>query len=228
MPHPSPPPHCPHHSDESHELRERLRQRWPLPGDEPLREELLDAWGSPGRGYHDLQHLDEVLERLDELAPTLSHAGPTVALAAWFHDAVHDPEPDPEGRSAAWAVRALRGGDVDADEVARLVLLTREHSPAADDVEGVALCDADLAVLASGRERYRDYCRGVRQEYGHLDDATFAAGRAAVLRRFLQRPHLFASTHARERWEAAARLNVAREIAELSADGASDAAGRTP
>ena len=46
----------------------------------------------------------------------------TVALAAWFHDAVYDGADDDEERSAQWAERALPPAY--ADEVARLVRMT--------------------------------------------------------------------------------------------------------
>ena len=215
-------------------VRRTLLGRWPLPDQPALRDALLDAWAAPERGYHDLTHLLEVLTRLGELADEVGYAAPEVQLAAWFHDAVYDGDADPEGRSAEWARRALaaardhgkKGGldgvmdggvrrSVDVDEVVRLVLLTRDHSPAPEDLNGVALCDADLAVLASAPARYAAYAAGVRREYRHLDDTTFTAGRLDVLRTFLAREHLFTSAVARARWEAAARRNAAREVAEL-------------
>lgn len=225
MAHYSAPPASP---DPRLALRASLARRWPLPGEEDLRDALLDAWGSASRGYHDLEHLSEVLDRLDELAPAHGQERPTLALAAWFHDAVYDGDLDPEGRSAAWAREALAGTDVDGDEVARLVLLTRDHSPAPDDTIGAALCDADLAVLASPEPRYRAYVEGVRREYARLDDATFAAGRAAVLRGFLARPRLFTSPEGRRRWDEPARQNAARELARITRGGAWDDAAPTP
>jgi predicted metal-dependent HD superfamily phosphohydrolase len=100
-------------------------------------------------------------------------------------------------------------------EVARLVRLTRDHRPDPDDLAGQVLSDADLAILAAGRKRYDEYVRDVRREYAHLDDETFRTGRAAVLRALLDKPTLFHTRYARESWEAAARANVERELAEL-------------
>jgi predicted metal-dependent HD superfamily phosphohydrolase len=99
--------------------------------------------------------------------------------------------------------------------VARLVRLTREHRPGDDDRPGQVLCDADLAILASGRERYASYVAGVRTEYADVPDAEFAAGRAAVLEGLLAKPTLFHTPAARERWEQPARENVARELSAL-------------
>ena len=198
-----------------------LEERWPLPRAVALRDALLGAYGAPGRGYHDLLHLAEVLDRLDELrADGTPFDGLTVGLAAWFHDAVYDGAPAAEDRSARWAARALV--EVGLPEpavaaVARLVRLTERHDPGTDDVDGAALCDADLAVLASGPERYEAYVDGVRHEYAHVPDPAFRAGRAVVLRALVERPRLFTTAHGRARWESAARANLARELASLTA-----------
>ena len=189
-------------------------ERWPLT-DLALRDALLGEYADPGRGYHDTLHLTEVLDRLDELAGAGVGFDATVAsLAAWFHDAVYDGERDAEERSAAWAEEALAGTPY-AAEVARLVRLTETHDPSADDHAGQALCDADLAILASGQERYDAYLAGVRREYAYLPDADFASGRAAVLKDLARRERLFHTSYGREHWEPAARANLERELAAL-------------
>ena len=55
----------------------------------------------------------------------------------------------------------------------------------------------------------------MRREYAHVPDDEFAAGRGAILRDLLAKPTLFHTAYAREHWEATARTNVARELAEL-------------
>ena len=144
-----------------------------------------------------------------------------VRLAAWFHDAVYDPTAaDNEERSAQLAettLTRLRLAPDLVDEVARLVRLTATHDVADDDRDGAVLCDADLAVLASDDLRYSAYVEGVRREYAHVDDDAFAAGRAAVLRRLLDRPALFRTAHGRSAWEQRARANVTAELARLRA-----------
>lgn len=194
-----------------------LPERWPLPDAPELRDDLLAAYGDPVRSYHDQRHLVEVLDRLDELADAATARLP-VQLAAWFHDAVYDGERDAEERSASWAERALEGlvaDDVRA-EVARLVRMTETHQPADDDANGCALSDADLAILAAPPRRYEEYVAAVRLEYPHLDDETFRAGRAQVLESLADKPHLFHTPHARERWEEIARANLERELVLLS------------
>lgn len=190
------------------------RLPWPLPDRPELRARLVEAW-STDRGYHDLRHLAEVLDRVAELG-----GGEDVALllAAWFHDAVYDGGPDDEERSALLALETLAGtAGVDVAEVARLVRLTATHDPAPGDRRGAVLCDADLAILAAPPERYAEYVAGVRRDFAAVPEEAFRAGRLAVLRELAGRPALFRTPHARAHWEPVARRNVAAEMASLSA-----------
>lgn len=203
---------------------ETLMARWEatFPGRTALGRELVTRYGAVVRAYHDLRHLHEVLEAVDVLADAAqlrSADRDAVRLAAWFHDAVYDVRRDDnEEQSATWAQWALPAYDVpDAvvDEVARLVRVTRHHEPASDDVPGSVLSDADLAILGARPERYAEYTRDVRSEYSHLDDATFAAGRRAVLTSFLDRQTVYGTETGRARWGAAAEANLRRELGAL-------------
>lgn len=193
---------------------------WPEGLDPALRDRLEQAYGGSGRGYHDLRHLEEVLTHVAALLGPGDPAREAVLLAAWFHDAVYDGRPgEDEERSAQLAETLLPAAglpEATVAEVARLVRVTTDHRPAEGDHAGQALCDADLAILAVGPDRYAGYVRGVRAEYAHVADEDFAAGRAAVLRDLLDRPRLFHTEAARSRWEARARTNVERELSGLS------------
>lgn len=197
-----------------------LSRWWPLEGAGDLRRTLEAAYGDPGRGYHDLRHLAEVFERLDELAVAGTRFERTTALlAAWFHDAVYDGRPGAEARSAAWARVALPEQGVDSAvvaEVARLVAMTEHHRPEPDDPEGCALSDADLAILAATPVRYAEYVADVRAEYASVPDEQFRLGRAAVLAELAAKPTLFATSHAQQHWEEAARRNLGRELLVLT------------
>jgi predicted metal-dependent HD superfamily phosphohydrolase len=197
----------------------QLLDRWPLAGAVWLRDRLLEAYAEPGRGYHDLRHLGEVLDRLDELATDDRFDGSAVVLAAWFHDAVYDGRPGAEERSALLAAGTLGEAGLSPDavgEVVRLVRLTEHHRPDPSDAAGCALVDADLAILAAPPDRYAEYVAGVRREYAAYSDAEFRRGRAAVLADLAARETLFHTSHARRHWEEAARGNLARELAALA------------
>jgi predicted metal-dependent HD superfamily phosphohydrolase len=50
--------------------------------------DLISRYGEPHRRYHDVRHLNDVLNAVDELAADARDAD-AVRLAAWFHDAVY-------------------------------------------------------------------------------------------------------------------------------------------
>ena len=50
---------------------------------------LVERWGSPGRAFHNLKHLVDVLARVDELVEE-THQPDLVRLAAWYHGAIFD------------------------------------------------------------------------------------------------------------------------------------------
>ena len=183
--------------------------------------ELLSRYAEMHRHYHDLAHLDDVLRRVEELAEHTRDVG-VVRLAAWFHDAVYDPtasdNEESSARLAETTLSELRVEDGIVAEIARLVRGTADHAPAPGDLDAAVLCDADLAILASGHERYQVYVEAVRAEYGHVDDRAFADGRAAVLHKLLARDPMFSTPTGRDRWEAAARANIAAELARLLGD----------
>ena len=191
-----------------------LAPHWPSRLDEDLRLRLERAYDDGTRGYHDLLHLREVLAHVEDLMHVDDPAREAVLVAAWFHDAVYDGGGDDEERSARLAEDTL-DDPVLSREVARLVRLTASHRPTDDDHAGQVLCDADLAILAAGPDRYASYVAGVRAEHAHVPDRYFAAGRAAVLRDLLAKPALFHSASVRERWEQRARDNVERELGTL-------------
>jgi predicted metal-dependent HD superfamily phosphohydrolase len=178
---------------------------------------VVAAWSEPHRRYHDLRHLAAVLGLVDELAPAATDPV-AVRLAAWYHDVVYDPRRDDNERVSAERARAGLRGLVDEPrlaEVERLVAVTAGHDPAPDDANGAVLCDADLSVLASDPANYAVYASAVREEYGHLSDAEFTAGRIAVLERLLALPELYRLPAVAADWTPRARANLMAELALL-------------
>lgn len=186
--------------------------------------DLMRRWTEPHRGYHDTRHLVEVfwaLEDLEEGREIDSRESTLGRLAGWFHDAVYDPSA-PGGAnevdSADLAVRDLRAlglADDDVESVRDLVLATTTHDLARKGLPA-AFHDADLWILGATADRYAEYTAAVREEYSAVPDDAFRAGRAAILRPFLQRESIYATPTARDRWEDRARDNLARELDLLS------------
>lgn len=191
-------------------------------------QDLLSRWSEEHRHYHSPAHLLAVLEAVDLLEAAGEDLGAdprAVRLAAWFHDAVYAADPTrPAGQdeedSAALAEQLLADPRLAvpasaARETARLVRLTADHRTQPQDAPGAVLCDADLAVLGGSPDAYADYLAAVRADFAHVGPEDWRAGRAAVLEHLLAGEHLYATATGRRRWEAAARENLAGELAGL-------------
>lgn len=188
-----------------------------------LKQELLELYRAPDRHYHGASHIEAML-RLFE-ANRARFADPSAAEAAiWFHDAVYDSRRgDNEAKSAELAAEKL-AGHADDGQVARivaLILATATHEPpeGADEAtrqDAALFLDLDLSVLGAAGDAFDAYEAGVRREYGWVDEANWRAGRAAVLKKFLDRPAIFQTEIFRQRYEKTARDNIARSLAALA------------
>jgi predicted metal-dependent HD superfamily phosphohydrolase len=187
-----------------------------------LLDKLRARYAEPHRHYHSLAHV-EALQRWFACYRTLAQEPATIDAAIWFHDAVYDTQrQDNEQRSALLVhdeLTALGWPAASVQRVAELVLATRHHQADLSDAEAWLFLDLDLSVLGQSAARYRAYADAVRAEYGWVEQAAYAAGRASVLRRFLDREHIYRTPVLRSAWERAARLNLLNELDELSAVG---------
>jgi predicted metal-dependent HD superfamily phosphohydrolase len=201
-----------------------------------LLDSLLGRHREAHRHYHGVRHVTWVVRHVEELAATepVDDIG-AIVVAAFFHDAVYDPQAsDNEVASARLAERELTGLGWDEARRQRAVAMveaTATHdvptgtgietgtdtgADTGTDTDIAVLLDADLAVLGSEPASYQAYVAGVRSEYAHVSADDWRAGRTQVLQAFLDRPSLFATPTGRARWEARARANLAAEVASLS------------
>ena len=141
-----------------------------------------------------MRHVEElaVTEPVDDIG--------AVVVAAFFHDAVYDPQAsDNESASARLADRELAALGWDGprrQRVTTMVEATATHDVPDDpgiDIDTAVLLDADLAVLGSEPASYQAYVAGVRSEYSHVSADDWHTGRTQVLQSFLDRPALYAT-----------------------------------
>ncbi|MET9633440.1 hypothetical protein ABZX92_38880 [Lentzea sp. NPDC006480] len=187
-------------------------------GGTPDAGDLMERYAEPHRAYHNTFHVMSVVRDSSELADVFAFTAEEraiLALAACAHDVIYDSKPgDDERASAAWARERLHGlEEAHVARVESLVLATITHS--SDDPLAHVLLDADLAILGSEPEHYDRYSQAVRQEYAQYDDSQWRVGRAKVLKTLLDREGLFVTEPARQLWDAAARINLARELQAL-------------
>jgi predicted metal-dependent HD superfamily phosphohydrolase len=179
--------------------------------------DLARRYGGPGRHYHTLGHLAEVLATVEELA----EAGASAALrfGAWFHDAVYETRAaDNEEQSAGLCEEAmdrLGAPPVMIVQARRLILATRRHEATEDDRDAQILLDADLGILGAPAARYASYARAIREEYSWAPEEDFRAGRRRVLESFLRRERIYFTQRMFAEREASARQNLRDEIYTL-------------
>jgi predicted metal-dependent HD superfamily phosphohydrolase len=199
------------------------REVAPAADPRPVYQELATLYAQPHRHYHNLGHIAACLAEFNA-ARSLALQPLALELAIWFHDAVYDPHaPDNEECSAALAARRLSeaGGVRELREaVAVLVLATKAHDGALH-VDAPLLVDVDLSILGRTAEEFAQYERQIRAEYAWVPEATFAAKRAELLERFLDRPHLYWTEPFRSKYERPARANLEGSIRKLRSGKAS-------
>ncbi len=169
---------------------------------------LIIAYAEPQRAYHTLQHLEECLLILDEAKKTGLIAKPDlIEMALWFHDAVYDPQgSENEALSAQMALEAF-GDHPAAQEVARLIMLTKSHHPG-EGPDDAWIIDIDLAIFAQPVERVLEYEQQIRQEYAWVPEEVYVEKRGEILRGFLTRTQIYLTAWARERFEVRAWENL--------------------
>ncbi|MBR0899733.1 phosphohydrolase [Bradyrhizobium tropiciagri] len=179
------------------------------------RDELAAAYTAPGRHYHNLAHIEDCLAALARVDGISTGEREILSDAIWWHDVVYDAtRPDNEELSAQLAERHVRAEI--AHEVGRLIRLTKTHDVQAGDRLGAILISIDLSILGAEPARYDAYAAAIRQEFIHVGDADYRAGRARVLRHFAERPVIFPDAGFAATYDRRARDNLARELASLS------------
>ena len=165
---------------------------------------LIEMWSSPDRHFHNLKHAINMLARVDELADE-SHDPDVMRLAAWYHGCVFSSAKEQTYRrnggedevaSAAYAAGDLhRLGlpDATVDRICALILSLKRHSLPRNDIDALALNDADLGALAVEPQQYKRYRQLVRQEYAHIPTEDYLRARLTIITRLLDREMLFSS-----------------------------------
>lgn len=190
--------------------------------DESIRNWLSGLYRASDRHYHGLAHIEALRALAGEYRGNLADPD-AVEAAIWFHDAVYDSRrSDNEERSAALAAEKLSSLTDPArlSRIVKMIEATATHAlPDLGDGAARQDCalflDMDLSILGAPQAAFDAYEAAVRREYAWVDDKAWRSGRTAVLKKFLDRAHIFHTEAFRQRFEAQARKNIAGSIAAL-------------
>ena len=181
--------------------------------------EIVNAYTSPDRHYHNLQHVLKVVENV-EAYNGKDDDKLILKLAAWFHDIIYNPDNhDNELKSAELFEALIKDTGMpykNIERVKQLILLTKNHFNASTNIEK-AFADADLAIFAEDTNTYSNYASGLRKEYAHLDDNSYFKGRLEFLenieKRISSNGKLFFNLQPMH--ESQAKFNIAAEILNI-------------
>jgi predicted metal-dependent HD superfamily phosphohydrolase len=210
----------------------QLQARWeallrPLTTDKKLIKalfaDLVERYSEDGRTYHNLRHIQNVLNSVDDLKELVEDET-AVQLAAWFHDVIYEMQPSSdkstnEERSANYAAQVLEPISLPEATMAlirQLIQATQLGHPAPNGPNFHVLLDADLATLAADYDEYNEYAQAIRQEFAFVPEEQYRIGRRQVLTSFLERERIFLTETMYQHHEQASRNNIQREIDRLS------------
>jgi predicted metal-dependent HD superfamily phosphohydrolase len=180
--------------------------------------ELMRAYSSPHRYYHNLTHIQDCLSIFDQTIFLAVHSE-EVELAIWFHDAVYDTRrSDNEQKSAEWAEAVIRQSGLSREIAKRVVsaILATCHQEEVSGNDAQLLVDVDLSILGRDPEVFWWYEENIRKEYAWVPEDVFRRERVKILSDFLDRKHIYYHGEYRERFEAKARANLEQAIERLS------------
>lgn len=179
-----------------------------------LWEEIENSYTHRQRYYHNLKHLETMLELLIPLK-SLIHDWESVLFALYYHDIIYNPlKRNNEKRSAELAVKRLLSFAIPSKIIGDCkdhIMATQHHLLSLNNDTNIFI-DADMAILGQSWEKYIGYSQSVRKEYAVYPDLIYNAGRKAVLKSFLDKGKIFKTELFQSRFEEQARANILKEL----------------
>jgi len=184
---------------------------------------LKTRYGEPQRHYHSWDHVEALLRHFEDVRAQLNDPGP-VLWALYYHDAIYDPKaPDNEEQSAD-LLREEAADHLSPDDLqfaCDIITGTKRHELVGDydavrQADMALFLDIDLSILAAPEPVFDTYEANVRKEYAFVPEDVFRAGRASILKNFLERSRIYYSETCFAQWETAARRNLERSIERLA------------
>ena len=172
-----------------------------------------------GRSYHNLSHINSCLKEFNEYIDYAENNGleplhsKSIVFAILYHDIIMCTEQN-EHLSAerAYLDGMLLGLPEDLLNIAyKCIIATKHDSIPVNSFEKIMI-DVDLSILGQSESIYKDYTLNIRLEYSHIPASIFYPKRKEILSNFLNRSSIFTLDYFKDKYEKAARYNIASEI----------------
>lgn len=205
---------------------------------------LIALYSSPGRHYHNLNHIHFCLARMEEAKLreefkfTNAEWG-ALEMAIWFHDAIYNAEAQmvkKGGYSEEESVDLMYGLAIDyfaqpyrpgapikpllSEQLMiaqRLIEATAKHGEVPDDKLTALMVDIDLSSLALPWDQFNANTNDVVKEYALFrDEATITVGNARFLKGLYENSErLYHTDWGFENFESSARANILKRVNDL-------------
>ncbi len=181
-------------------------------------DDLAKRYSEPHRFYHTLNHINRCLDEF-ELVRHLAVDPEVIEMAIWHHDIVYNTRAkDNEDKSAQIFLaisRKARLAEPFIKKVVGLILATKHEAiPNAPDAK--IIVDLDIANFGQSKEIFEEYRRQIRKEYEWVPNKVFTVKSIDIFKLFLDRKHIYQTGFFRKKYEAQARKNLKRALAQLS------------
>jgi predicted metal-dependent HD superfamily phosphohydrolase len=181
---------------------------------ESLWTEIEKAYNSKKRHYHNLSHLENLLQQLLTVKTEINNWDATL-FALYYHDVVYNTlKTDNEEKSAALAEKRMKEilmpADI-AEQTTQQIIATKSHNTSTN-TDTNFFTDADLSILGSDWETYEAYFKKIRKEYAIYPAIIYNPGRKKVLQHFLTMERIFKTEIFFKKFEVQTKSNLNKEL----------------
>lgn len=176
--------------------------------------EIEDYYTDKKRHYHNLSHLENLLNELLEVKDKIENWH-TILFTLFYHDIIYNTlKSDNEEQSAELAEKRLKQINVPNQIIEKCksqILATKNHLENSD-IDTNYFTDADLSILGKQEEVYKQYSKNVRLEYLYYPSVIYKQGRFEVLNTFIYFKSIYKTEYFSTKYEQNAKKNIKNEL----------------
>jgi len=180
--------------------------------------EIQSNYNTPVRYYHNVNHLDSLIDQLLPIKNQIED-WQTLTFSVAYHDIIYNTlRQDNEEQSAAFAydrLTQLNLPPVQKEKCKLQILATKQHQ-ISNNADTNYFIDADLSILGFDNNSYLKYAEQISKEYSHIPGILYKRGRKRVLESFLIMKHIFKTKYFQDKYEEQAKFNISGELQSLS------------
>ena len=143
---------------------------------------ILSMWNESHRHYHNLNHLNDLIDQINENKSKYSEKEyEKLMLAALFHDCVYNPmSSDNEEKSAEFFIECcLDKTNSDVLEVKQIILDTKTHQSTTNLSE--SFNHYDMSIVERDFEQLLEWEKGISEEFSVYPKEQYKEGRLKFL-----------------------------------------------